>query len=149
MAEISPISQRKAREFGKDYTKILVRELLRAGKNATGQLIRSINYKLKEDAENLLIEIEAENYLEFVDKGRRRGTYPPIKPLIEWTQVKGLPENAAWGIQKNIYKFGIKPTNVIQKVINEFENSPTLKKKYEDEVVNNLIKMINNKYTEI
>lgn len=147
MSEV--ISARKAREFGKDYTKILVRELLRAGKNATGQLIRSINYKLVEDAENLLIEIEAANYLEFVDKGRRRGTYPPIKPLIEWTQIKGLPESAAWGTQKNIYKFGIKPTNVIQKVINEFENSPTLQKKYEDEVVDNLIKMINTKYTEI
>ena len=143
------ITPQKIKEFGRDYVKILTRELLRAGKDASGQLIRSINYKLVEDAEIIRLEILAEKYLEFVDKGRRQGSYPPIKPLIEWVNIKGLPESAAWGVRQNIFKFGIQPTNIIQKVVKEFETSPTLKKKYEDEVVNSIIKDINEKYNTI
>jgi hypothetical protein len=143
------ITPQKLKEFGRDYVKILTRELLRARKDATGQLIRSLNYKIVEDAEIIRIEILSAPYLEWVDKGRKRGTYPPIKPLIQWANIKGLPEQAAWAVRQNIFKFGIKPTNVIQRVVNEFETSPTLKKRYEDEVVNSIIKNINDKYKEI
>jgi hypothetical protein len=137
------ISDNKLKEFGRDYVKILVRELKRARKDASGRLINSIDFKLRDEASNILIIIESEDYLKWVDEGRKRGSYPPIRPLIEWTRIKGLPVGAAYGIQKNIFKFGIKPTNVIQRVINEFENSPTLTKKYEDEVVEQIIKMVN------
>ena len=144
--KFEPVSKQKMKEFGIDYTKILVRELLRAGKRASGQLVKSINYKLKEEAEGYQLVIESEDYLKFVDEGRRRGTYPPIKPLINWTKIKGLPIGAAYGTQKNIFKFGIKPTNVIQRTIRAIETSNEEQKKYEDEVVNNIIKNINLKY---
>lgn len=137
------ITREKLNEFGRDYVKILVRELKRLRKQASGRLINSIDYKIREDAREILIVIESEDYLKWVDEGRKRGTYPPIRPLIEWVNIKGLPIRAAYGIQKNIFKFGIKPTNVIQRVINEFENSPTLTRKYEDEVVSQVINMVN------
>jgi hypothetical protein len=140
------ITEQKLKEFGRDYVKILVRELKREGKDATGRLINSIDYRLREDANNIFIVIESVDYLKWVDEGRKRGTYPPIRPLIEWTRVKGLPKSAAYGIQKNIFKFGIKPTRVIQRVINEFENSPTLQRKYEDEVVEQIINMVEEKF---
>lgn len=143
------ITPQKIKEFGRDYVKILTRELLRARKDATGRLIRSIDYRLVEDAEIIKMEIVSQPYLEWVDKGRQPGSYPPIRPLIEWVKIKGIPESAAWGVRQNIYKFGIKPTNIIQKVVREFETSPTLQKKYEDEVVNSIIKNINEKYKEI
>jgi hypothetical protein len=147
--KFEPVSKQKMKEFGIDYTKILVRELLRAGKTASGQLVKSINYKLKEEAEGYQLVIESEDYLKFVDEGRRRGTYPPIKPLLQWVRIRGMNKNAAYAIQKSIFKFGIKPTNVISKVVREFETNDTLKIKYEDEVVNNLIDMINKNYKEI
>jgi hypothetical protein len=140
------ITPQKMKEFGRDYVKILTRELLRAGKDASGQLIRSINYKIVEDAEIIRMEILAEKYLEFVDKGRKPGSYPPIKPLIQWVNIKGLEPQVAYAIQKSIFKFGIKPTNIIQKVVREFETSPTLTRKYEEEVVNNIIDNINKNY---
>ena len=98
------ITPQKLKEFGRDYVKILTRELLRARKDATGQLIRSLNYKIVEDAEIIRIEILSAPYLEWVDKGRKRGTYPPIKPLIQWANIKGLPEQAAWAVRQNIFK---------------------------------------------
>jgi hypothetical protein len=137
------------KEFGRDYVKILTRELLRVGKNSSGRLIRSIDYRLVEDAEIIRMEIMAEQYLEWVDKGRKPGSYPPIKPLIQWVNIKGLNTGVAYAIQKTIFKFGIKPTNVIQKVVNEFETSPTLRRKYEEEVVNSIINDINEKYNTI
>jgi hypothetical protein len=140
------ITEQKLKEFGRDYVKILVRELKRAGKDATGRLINSVDYKLREDANNIFIVIESADYLKWVDEGRKRGSYPPIRPLIEWANIKGLPKGVAYGIQKNIFKFGIKPTRVIQKVINEFENSPTLQRKYEDEVVEQIINMVEQKF---
>ncbi len=71
----------------------------------------------------------AENYLTFVDKGvsgtekkhatpySYRTKYPPIQAIKQWTRLKGMPEEAAYGIQRNIFRFGMKPTNVIKIVI--------------------------------
>lgn len=136
------VSRQKLQEFGRDYVKILTRELYRAGKNATGRLIKSLNYQLKDDGQNIAIILESENYLKFVDEGRRRGTYPPIRPLIQWVSVRGLPKSAAYAIQKSIYKFGIPPTNVIPKTINAFDTDANLKQKWEKAVVEQIVKQI-------
>jgi hypothetical protein len=149
MAEFQPISTQKMKEFGKDYVKILYRELRREGKDATGALINSLAFEIREEAQQIQIILLANDYLKYVDKGRKPGKYPPIKAIAKWVQVKGISKEAIFPIARSIYKFGIKPTNVIQRVIKEFETSPTLQKKYEDEVVNQLIDMINKNYKEI
>jgi len=136
------ITRQKLQEFGRDYVKILTSELLKAGKIATGRLINSLNYKLKDDGQNIAIILESEDYLKFVDSGRKRGTYPPIRPLLQWVSVKGLPKSAAYAIQKSIYKFGIPPTNVIPKTINAFDTDPQLQQKWEKAVVEQIIKKI-------
>lgn len=151
------IDPQLARQFGKDYVKILTQLLLRNNvpsrmglrpypKRATGNLIKSINYKLIETARGVQTQIYALDYLTYVDKGRKPGSYPPIKPLLAWARVKGLPEGAAYGAQKNIYKFGIKPTNVIKKTITMIENSRDGNRKYEERMVNNLVKLIEKNY---
>jgi hypothetical protein len=81
-----------------------------------------------------------------VDKGRKIGTYPPIKPLLAWARVKGLPEGYAYGAQKNIFKGGIKPTNVIRKSNALFDNSRNNNRKYEERMVNNIVKIIEKNY---
>lgn len=136
------VTREKLREFGNDYVKILTRELYRAGKNATGRLIKSLNYKLKDDGQNIAIILESEDYLKWVDEGRKPGSYPPIKPLLQWVSVRGLPKNAAYAIQKSIYKFGIPPTNVIPKTIDAFDTDTTLRQKWEKAVVEQIIKKI-------
>jgi hypothetical protein len=136
------ITPQKMKEFGRDYVKILTRELLRAGKDASGQLIRSINYKIVEDAEIIRMVILAEKYLEFVDKGRKPGTYPPIEPLLRWARVKGLPQGVAYAAQKNIFKFGIKPTNVLRRAQLRIETFREYQARYERGVVDAIVKSI-------
>lgn len=149
MSQFQPISPQKMKEFGKDYVKILYRELRREGKDATGALINSLAFEIREEATKIQFLIKANDYLKYVDKGRKPGKYPPIKAIAQWARVKGISQDAVFPIARSIYKFGIKPTNVIQRVVKEFETSSTLRKKYEDEVVNQLIEMININYSQI
>lgn len=149
MAEFKPISTQKMKEFGRDYVKILWRELRREGKDATGALLNSLAFEVREEAQQIKFFILANDYLKYVDKGRKPGKYPPIKAIAKWVEVKGISPEAVFPIARSIFKFGIKPTNVIQRVVKEFQTSPTLQKKYEDEVVNQLINMINKNYKEI
>jgi hypothetical protein len=151
------IDPRLARQYGKDYVKILTQLLLRnnvssrAGlrpypKVATGNLVRSINYRLVNTSFGIQTQILALDYLTYVDKGRRPGTYPPIKPLLAWAQVKGLPKGVAYGARNNIFKYGIKPTNVIKKTTTLIENSRDVNRKYEQKFVNNLVSIIEKNY---
>ena len=113
-----------ANQFGKDYIKILKSLLLNNNiasrsylrpypKNATGNLIRSLNYTIRKTNLGYQTTVTALPYLTYVDRGRKPGTYPPIRPLLAWARVKGLPEGAAYGAQKNIAKGGIRHTHVI------------------------------------
>ena len=111
------IDKKLANQFGKDYVKVMV-ALLKGNKPfakvASGSLVNSINYRLRDVASQIQVQLIANDYLKYVDSGRKPGTYPPIRPLLQWVSIKGMPKGAAYAIQKNIYRFGIKPTNVIK-----------------------------------
>jgi len=140
------ISEKKLKEFGTDYVKILVRELKRDKKVATTVLINSIDYRIRKEAKEISIIIDSVDYLKFVDEGRKPGKYPPLRAIENWVDVKGISSEMVWPIMQSIYKFGIKPTNVIQRVVTEFETSQTLKNKYEEEVVNQIITQVNHNF---
>lgn len=128
--------------FGKDYVKILTIMLKRAGKSASGALINSLDFRVQAEAKEIQIILEANDYLEYVDRGRKPGKFPPIKAIAKWCSLKGIPQSAAFPIAYNMFKFGVKPTNVIDKTIKEIMSSPTLKNKYEDEMVKNVENII-------
>lgn len=121
-------------KFGADFISELAKQLIIADKVASGKLLRSLNYQVVEVLENLLIRINAEDYLQYVDKGRRPGKQPPISPIIKWMDVRKIKgrdkkgrfikkEQAAFLIARAIGKKGIKPTNVIKKSIDNILRS--------------------------
>jgi len=142
------IDNKLANEFGKDYVKVMV-DLLRNNrpypKVASGSLINSINYRLQETAVGVNLVLVANDYLTWVDRGRRPGTYPPIQAIQRWAQIKGIPKEAAWAIRQNIYKFGIKPTRVIAKTRFTIETN----RKYVQNMRNPLLKLLQNKLKRI
>jgi len=143
---IQPIFDKKlANEFGKDYVKILVASLKGNkpfAKVASGSLINSINYKLQDTANGIQFQLLANDYIKYVDQGRRPGTYPPINAIKQWVRIKGIKPEAAWAIRTNIFKFGIKPTNVIRKTLNIINTSRDSNRKYEERMVDNLVKIL-------
>jgi len=104
--------------FGQDYIAELGNQLRKAGKDASGNLLRSLDSRIIKTAMGTIytINIIAEDYLKYVDAGRRPNSkQPPISAIKDWVRIKGLPQGAAFPIAKNIGKNGIEPTNVISK----------------------------------
>lgn len=117
-------------EVGIDLVKTLVKNLLAADKKATGQLIRSIDYKVVEKAQSVMVELIAADYLTIVDEGRRPGKQPPTKALDKWVIARGIAprdkkgrfiprESVKFLIARSIGRNGIRPTGVLQKTIDE------------------------------
>jgi hypothetical protein len=121
-------------EIGADLKKELIGNLISLDKSATGNLIRSVDYRLivieaQRLVRELKIEILAADYLKFVDEGRRPGSrMPPPSKLDKWIVARKLAPRDKKGkfisrkslqflIARAIQKNGIKPTNVIQKSV--------------------------------
>lgn len=104
------------KKFGEQYIKDVAEFLIANDKVVTSKLKNSLTYQLRDEN---TIEFIAENYIYNIEKGRKPGTYPPIKPLLQWASLRGLDKGVAWGAQQNIFKFGIKPKPFIMQVLNQ------------------------------
>ena len=104
---------------------------IRNMKSKTGDLYKSIQVTF--DANEDTIVIKMLDYWQYVNDGRKPGKYVPIKPLMEWIRHKGFNKNKktgkfqkfnikgmAFGISKNIKKFGIAPTNFYDDAFADF-----------------------------
>jgi hypothetical protein len=103
-------------------------------KVASGKLLNSLSATVKDTDDGLMIEITYMDYLKYVNLGRRpRKGFVPIKALLNWIKVKGIRGrnkkgrfikdlSFAYAIQKNIYKYGIRPANVFDKTYDSFED---------------------------
>jgi hypothetical protein len=108
------LSDKQLENFASQYVDVLKQNLIKKGKVASGNLVKSLDYRVSKVMNEPIIEIISNEYLQWVDKGRRPGKYPPIKPIANWARIKGIDAKAVFPIARNIFKFGIKPTNVIQ-----------------------------------
>lgn len=130
MTQLDMKSLKKAmNDLGEIYVKELTKQLISADKKATGDLIKSVRYDAVEAAGSILLNISALDYLTYVDEGRRKGSFPPIKPIEKWVKVKNIRFNnytqkqTAWVIANSIKKEGIKPSHVIQKTIDAIDRT--------------------------
>jgi hypothetical protein len=100
-------------------------------KIASGNLYNSIDSNF--DPETQVLNIEMAYYWFWVNRGRKPSDkMPPIEPIKRWAKIRGLDENMAWGIAKNIQKFGYNgsqffDTVATDKLIEEFETELTEK----------------------
>jgi hypothetical protein len=92
-----------------------IKEILRANNAiASGDLEKSIDYKVIQKEGEYRLVITYLDYGEFVLRGRRAGAKPPpYSAIIKWTRFKGLPKEAAYPIAKSIGEKGIKPLNFL------------------------------------
>lgn len=96
--------------------------------NTGGGLYNSIVANMTDN--NYGFEIGMADYGYYVDAGVKPhpeylsgqgagGNSPFIASLMEWARNKGLPEGSAFAIRRNIWKFGIAPTNFMGQALDE------------------------------
>lgn len=141
-------------QVGIDLVKELTKQLLNADKKASGNLIKSLDYKVVETIDGFLLNLLAADYLTFVDQGRKPGKMPPPSKLDKWIVVRGIAPRDKKGrfisrksiqflIARSIGKKGIKPTNVIRKSIDSiYSNKIKLLEKAAVEDIEALIQKI-------
>lgn len=139
-------------ELGREYIKELALQLLKLDKKSSGELIRSLDSRVVETVNGLMLEIIAADYLKYVDKGRKPGgKMPPLYVLMKWVRQKPIPlkkgqtkQGVAFVIGKSISRKGIKPTNVINKTTQNilYNKKKLLEKGAVDEIEAQLNKII-------
>lgn len=72
------------------------------GMNATGRTRDSIRYEVRGNKGTLF----GAEHLEFVERGRGPGKFPPIKEIEDWCIAKGIPVEAAYPIATIIARKG-------------------------------------------
>lgn len=125
-------------------------------KYATGKLVRSLQFKHYRNSEgNIVLELlsaKSSNgfeYLKVIDQGRKPGKYVPISALKKWARVKGIPEGAAYAINKKIFREGIKATFVINKSLEQLfsEKNNDLFRNIENEIITDITETFKNSLT--
>jgi hypothetical protein len=102
-------------------------------KVASGKLKNSINVQVNESQEQTTIQVIAEDYFQWVQSGRLPGKKGvPIESIEQWIRERKLKgrdkkgkfiknRNFAFAIQKNIKKFGIRPSNFLDVAIDKLQ----------------------------
>lgn len=148
MASNFPLTRKYMTEYGQSVIGEMKTRLTNAGKEATGNLHKSLKFRTQETEDEFLISFYMADYGVYVDKGvkpqpqyltgKGTGKSKFIAALKKWCKVKGIPQNAAFPIRRNIWKFGIKPTN--------FFTIPTTRrqKQFEEMIARNMAKDMEN-----
>lgn len=124
--------------FAPGYNKTRTPFGVRDMKIKTGNLYNSIEVNYDADGDKIVVTML--DYWQFVNDGRKPGKYAPFDVIKQWIKTKGLKgrnkktgrfitnDSLAWGINTNIKKFGIAPTNFYDDgfvdFIEDFENGP-------------------------
>lgn len=113
-------------KLGQESIKFLKDILIRNNKLDTGSLINSLDYKVIKESNSFILKILANDTFNFVDEGRRPGKQPPIKPIQNWVNRKGIKiknysdRQTAFIIARSIGENGIKPLRLKKQLMNDF-----------------------------
>jgi hypothetical protein len=129
-----------------------------SNKVASGTLARSVQVaiiKQNSGVDSLLIMME--DYGRYVQKGRKAGKFAPIKPLLQWIKdrnLKGRDKKTgryitdlsfAFGISRNIKKFGIRGADFVYLSIEDIIKNPKITELLEGAAMADLIRAIEGK----
>lgn len=118
--------------FGEEFVNEIAKQLKLADKEASGNLIRSLDYKLFRTNKGFSLRLLAANYYQYVDLGRKPGKMPPIQAISEWATIRGISQDAVWPIAVSIGLRGIKPANTTEKSIQAMTQSRRFREFEED-----------------
>ncbi len=126
LRDIFPTAYFTMDRYGESVVNEMKTRLINAGKKATGDLIKSLDWDIEIDEDAFLLEFDMLDYGVYVDEGRKPGKFPPINAIMKWVKVKKIgnffygkgskkkkeldQKQIAFVIARSIAKNGIPPT---------------------------------------
>lgn len=133
-------------EFTKDIIK-LVHAVMDGQEFSNNKTSSDIYKNLQVNATNdgdLVFDIILNDYLKFIESGRRKGAdMPPVKPIVEWAKKHGIPTDngTIYLIRRAISRDGIAPRPFMDKVFADIDD--VWDKNWADELFDEIMRMIN------
>ena len=143
-------TEKELKNFSKELISNFIGELISQGKIASGKLKDSFEYDVFNFVSTLRIDFSAEDYLIWLEKGRKSGKYAPKNAIEEWVKVKGIAteekkiKSIAFLVNRKIFEKGIKPSNIISNVLKAKNIEESLGKRIEGSLQHDFQKMIDN-----
>ena len=119
-------------EFSKDLM-TLVRMVMesnvginqKVGRNTltSSEIYKTLSVKATNDGD-LVFDIILNDYLTFIESGRRKGAkFPPVEPIVRWAKSRGIStdNSTIYLIRRAISRDGIKPRPIMQYVLEEVD----------------------------
>lgn len=119
-------------EFSKDLM-TLVRMVMesnvginqKVGRNTltSSEIYKTLSVKATNDGD-LVFDIILNDYLTFIESGRRKGAkFPPVEPIVRWARSRGIStdNSTIFLIRRAISRDGIKPRPIMQYVLEEVD----------------------------
>ena len=133
-------------EFTKDIMKLV--HAVMDGQEFSNNKVSSDIYKnLQVNATNdgdLVFDIILNDYLKFIESGRRKGAdMPPVEPIVKWAKKHGIPTDngTIYLIRRAISRDGIAPRPFMDKVFADIDD--VWDKNWADELFDEIMRMIN------
>ena len=126
-------------EFSKDIMDI-VRAVMES--NIGSDSYKNLKVIAKNDGD-LVFDIILNDYLEFIESGRRKGAdMPPVEPIVRWAKKHGIPTDngTIYLIRRAISRDGIAPRPFMTTVMEQIDlNMPN----WYDKIFDEITKLIN------
>lgn len=87
------------------------------------QIYKTLSVKATNDGD-LIFDIILNDYLVFIENGRRKGAkMPPVEPIVRWARSKGIPtdNSTIYLIRRAISRDGVKARPIMQHVFEEID----------------------------
>lgn len=106
-------------------------------------IYKNLQVKATNDGD-LVFDILLNDYLTFIESGRRKGAkFPPVEPIVKWARKRGIPtdNSTIFLIRRAISRDGIAPRPFMDKVFEDIDY--VWDKGWADELFDEIMKMIN------
>lgn len=86
-------------------------------------IYKTLSVKATNDGD-LIFDIVLNDYIQFIESGRRKGAkFPPVEPIVRWARKKGIPtdNSTIFLIRRAISREGIRPRPIMAYVFEEVD----------------------------
>jgi hypothetical protein len=106
-------------------------------------IYKNLQVKATNDGD-LVFDILLNDYLTYIESGRRKGAkFPPVEPIVKWARKRGIPtdNSTIFLIRRAISRDGIAPRPFMEKVFEDIDYA--WDKGWADELFDEIMKLIN------